>query len=102
MVVMTLFSPFKVGLKDHRHYDIEKLGDRYVSLKVLKNRFGSANIRDALAFYGEVNLYKELPSPDEIFDYEKYKSPKWALEEQQDNVKIEDNNKTIKKSKFTL
>ena len=35
-------------------------------------------------------------------DYEKYKSPEWALEEQQDNVKIEDDNKTIQKSKFTL
>lgn len=87
MVVMTLFSPFKVGLKDHRHYDIEKLGDRYVSLKVLKNRFGSANIRDALAFYGEVNLYKELPSPDEIFDYEIYKHPDWLIKTDDINSK---------------
>ena len=55
-----------------------------------------------LGYYGDSSHYIELPKPDEIFDYEKYKSPEWALEEQQDNVKIEDDNKTIQKSKFTL
>ena len=62
--------------------------------------------------YIVLNQIRELSSkdekiPDEIFDYEKYKSPKWALEEQQDNVKMEDNSNNIDnlsnhKSKFTL
>lgn len=55
-----------------------------------------------LGYYGDSSHYIELPKPDEIFDYEKYKSPEWALEEQQDNIKIEDDNKIIQKSKFTL
>ena len=51
-------------------------------------------------YYGDSSHYIELPKPDEIFDYEKYKSPEWFLEEQQDNVSIED--KTNQQTKFVL
>lgn len=86
-IVVTLFNPFKAGLKEHRKYNAERLGDRYVSLKVLKNRFGVSNIRDALAFYGECNSYRELPKADQIYDYEKYKSPDWLLNPDEETVK---------------
>lgn len=79
-IVLTLFSPFKAELKDHSHYKVDQIGDRYISIKVLKNRFGISNIRDALAFYGEVSTYRELPKPTEIVDYDKYRNPDWILD----------------------
>lgn len=78
-IVMTLFSPFKAEIKEHSHYQVERLGNRYISVKILKNRFGVANIRDALAFYGEISSYRELPKASEIVDYEKYANPDWLI-----------------------
>lgn len=48
-----------------------------------------------MGFYGDVSKYVELPKPDEIYDYEKYKNPYWTRKE----PKIETNNKNIN---FTL
>lgn len=101
-VVLALFSPHKYKLSSYRKYDIKTLEQCFIGLFLLKSRFGTSDIMVPLGYYGDSSHYIELPKPDEIFDYEKYKSPEWALEEQQDNVKIEDDNKTIQKSKFTL
>ena len=38
----------------------------------LKNRYGDADINIGCTFHGEIGLFKELPRPDEISDYEKY------------------------------
>lgn len=44
-------------------------------------------------------MFRELPLPDEIYDYEKYKSPNWTLED----TKIENSDvKVEQKSKFVL
>ena len=96
------------GIKGaNKKYDVSQLQGSFRSIMVLKNRFGDCDVEIGTSFYGWINYFKELPLPDEIFDYEKYKSPKWALEEQQDNVKMEDNSNNIDnlsnhKSKFTL
>lgn len=55
-----------------------------------------------LGYYGDSSHYIELPKPDEIFDYEKYKTPNWALEESKNEVKIEDKQIGNQKSKFIL
>ena len=37
-------------------------------------------------------MFRELPLPDEIYDYEKYKSPNWTLKDtkiEEEDVKIE-------------
>lgn len=101
-IMLALYNPFRDALKTYKKYDVSQLQGSFRSIMVLKNRFGDCDVEIGTSFYGWINYFKELPLPDEIFDYEKYKSPKWALEEQQDNVKIEDDDKTIKKSKFTL
>ena len=31
-----------------------------------------------MAFYGDSSSYKELPKPEEIYDYERYKTPFWT------------------------
>lgn len=38
----------------------------------LKNRYGDSDVNLGLSFHGEVGLFRELPKPDEISDYEPY------------------------------
>ena len=65
-VVLGLFAPDRFELPDHAGYDIEKLGDAYRSLKILKNREGISNVRVGLYFDGAVNYFKELPPAVEM------------------------------------
>lgn len=53
--------------------------DRFRALGILKNRYGESDIEIGLNFFGKSNLWAELPKPDEIFDYEKYKTPDYIL-----------------------
>ena len=45
-------------------------------------------------FFGNVGIWKELPLPSEIYDYNKYT--------QLDNIEEKDNDNIIQKSKFIL
>ncbi len=38
----------------------------------LKNRYGQADVNKGLAFYGEIGMFRELPKPEDIGDYEPY------------------------------
>ena len=52
-----------------------------------------------MGFYGDSSTYKELPLPGEIYDYEKYKTPFWTL----DNDIEEKEDKCVEQtSKFIL
>lgn len=82
--VLTLFDPGKAQLSQHRHYNVAQLNGRYISLLCLKNRFGSSNIADALAYYGEVTTFAELPHPSQILDYERYTNPDWLISTDQE------------------
>lgn len=88
----TLYCPAKNSLSQHRHYDITQLGNTYISLKVLKNRFGESNITDALAYYGSICTFKELPKSSEITDYSRYLTPDWEHDK--------DGNKYLSNYKF--
>ena len=46
-------------------------------------------------FFGRCGIWKELPKPDEIFDYERYTNPNYLL----DNTNIEDQPITLDNSK---
>lgn len=46
-------------------------------------------------FFGRCGIWKELPKPDEIFDYERYTNPNYLL----DNTNIEDQPITLDSSK---
>lgn len=90
MVAMLMFSPHKAKIATHRGYDIKKLQSNYRSIKVVKNRFGTSDIADALGFYGDIGIFRELPASDKINDWDKYVTPDWTLIE---NInKEEDNN----------
>lgn len=64
-VILSLFAPARYSMPSHRKYDITKLGDKYRSLKFLKDRhYGCANLYIPLYFNGAANYFEELPSVD--------------------------------------
>jgi hypothetical protein len=71
-LVLGLFAPERYNIGRHRGYDIKKLGNKYRSLKILKDRDnGLINHYVPLYFNGASNFFDELPTSDTI-DYSKY------------------------------
>ena len=98
-VIISLFNPFREKLASYKGYDIKQLAGNFRVLSVLKNRYGEADVEVGCGFYGKIGMFRELPLPDEIYDYEKYKSPNWTLKD----TKIEEVDMNIEqKSKFVL
>lgn len=94
-VVIALHSPFKSKLSTYRGYDVKALKQKLISVLLLKTRFGTSDIAIGTAFYGDCTIYKELPTGEEITDYEKYADPSWTLVQ----AEPEDRNKSVT---FTL
>jgi len=65
-VCISLFSPFKYGIKQWMNYDITKLRDNVRFIEVLLNRDGQSNGVMALYFDGAVNAFAQLPSFNDI------------------------------------
>lgn len=66
LVILGLFSPARHNLTDHRGYDINKLGDRYRGLFIMKNRKGRGeNLFVPMFFDGSCDLFREMPTLDE-------------------------------------
>ena len=38
----------------------------------MKNRFGKADLNKGATFHGEIGMFRELPRPEDISDYDKY------------------------------
>lgn len=98
MVVLALHNPIKFKLTSYRGYDITQLGQNFISVILLKSRFGTSDIVDCLGFYGDCSHYKELPKANEITDYEKYKDPSWTLQP----IKTDTASDTSSKKSITL
>lgn len=77
-LVLGLFSPFRMGLKEYEGYDITKFRDNIRFLEVLVNRNGQMGGVCPLFFDGAVCQFEELPKPDnknelaKIYDYLKH------------------------------
>jgi len=76
-IVLSLFDPYRYNVSDPSKYNIEKLRDssgkkKYRNLKILKNSYGSDDIRIGLAFQPEIGYFSELPKLENIKekDYE--------------------------------
>lgn len=94
-VVFALFSPHKHKLSTYRKYNIKLMEECFISIFLLKSRFGTSDIMVPMGFYGDCSHYTELPKPDAIYDYERYKTPNFMLdnslvEQDLDNTKILD------------
>ncbi len=77
-VVMALFDPMRYNVADTSGYNLDKLKDDlgakyFRSLRIIKNSYGSDDLRVGLGFYGELGMFKELPRKKEMTD-EDYES----------------------------
>lgn len=92
-IVLSINNPFRDKLASYRGYDLKKLKSNFRSIEVLKSRYGEANIEVGCAFYGKIGIFKELPLPDEIYDYAKYETPEWCFPDNKDLDSKESDNK---------
>jgi len=60
---------------------------------VLKNRYGDCDVEIGCNFFGAINMFHELPKPDEIYDYYRYTDANYLLEKE-DEVKQVDETST--------
>lgn len=103
-VMIALYNPFKDALKTYKKYNVSELQSNFRSIMVLKNRFGDCDVEIGTSFYGWINYFYELPLPDKIYDYKKYKNANWIFQDTNES-KDKNQNEDIQnnqKSKFIL
>lgn len=72
-VVIGIYFPYREKIARCEGYPIQNvLKKKFRLLQVLKNRYGQSDINIGSAFYGEIGMFKTLPRPEEIGDYEPY------------------------------
>ena len=86
-IVLALYNPNRDRLNTYKGYDIKKLGDRIRIIDVLKSRYGETDIEIGVNFLGSVCEFKELPLPNEIYDYNKYLTPDYILKNNKEDEK---------------
>lgn len=72
-VVLSLFDPWRYKVPDPSGYSLEKLRDeeslkKYRNIKILKNSYGSEDIRVGMAFQPQLGYFKELPKKKDIME----------------------------------
>lgn len=70
--VVTIYFPHREKRSKCEGYDINQLRDRGRMLCICKNRFGMADKMSMTSFFGETGVWKELPPPQEITNYEQF------------------------------
>lgn len=75
--VIAIFSPHKSNLTTHNKYNISELEDKYRAIYVLKSRFGESSVVDSIYYDGMCNVWKEMPTVNEIITYDIFKDPLW-------------------------
>jgi hypothetical protein len=74
-VVIALYFPHREKIAKCEGYPIANiLKKRFRLCQLLKNRYGQADVNIGMGFYGEIGMFKDLPRPEEIGDYEPYLS----------------------------
>jgi hypothetical protein len=72
-VVLALFDPIRYKVADPSGYILDKLKDQFGakyfrSLRLIKNSYGSDDLRIGLGFMGQLGLFKELPRRNDMTD----------------------------------
>lgn len=89
-VVIMLYYPYREKISRCEGYDIAKqLKNRGRIIQIAKNRYGRSDVNKGCIFYGEIGMFRELPKPSEITDYEPYLN---LLNNKKDDIKIEVDN----------
>lgn len=64
-LLLSIFNPHKFKIKSYKGYDIEKLGNNFREIEVLKYNDGASDyISVPLYFDGASEYFSELPNPD--------------------------------------
>ena len=86
-VVLALFDPMRYKVADPSGYDLNKLKDEFGakyfrSVRLIKNSYGSDDIRIGLGFLGDIGMFKELPKRKDMTDadYERVVNKSFFLE----------------------
>lgn len=80
-IVIGLFPPNKYKLSTYKKYNIKILDQCFIGVFLLKSRFGTSDMMIPTGFYGDITHYVDLPKSDEIYDWERYTTPNWLLED---------------------
>jgi predicted DNA-binding protein YlxM (UPF0122 family) len=88
-VVIALYYPHREKIARCEGYPIQNvLKKRFRLTQVLKNRYGMADSNIGTLFYGEIGMFKDMPKPNEIGDYEPYLNLDYDNEEKDINDNI--------------
>jgi hypothetical protein len=72
-VVIALYYPYREKIARCEGYPIQNvLKKKFRLCQILKNRYGQADVNIGMSFFGEIGMFRELPKPEEIGDYEPY------------------------------
>lgn len=80
-VVLALFNPFRQKVPVWNGYKIGELRDKFRAITVMKSRFGEVEVAVPVNFFGNVNIFIEMPKSEEIKDYRIYKNIDFRYEE---------------------
>lgn len=97
-VVIGIFDAYREKMKVCEKYKVDQLLDNFRIIQVLKNRFGLSNKNMGVSFYGAIGMWKELPRPEDIYDYSIYSE----LEPQLNEIEETDVNKKIDNANQTF
>ena len=96
-IVLSIYNPNRDKLNTYRGYDVKKLGNCFRIISVLKSRYGEADVEIGVNFFGRPNWWAELPMPNEIYDYDKYLTPDYIINNKEDKKEEkEDSNNNFK------
>lgn len=90
-VVLALYGPNRDKLNTYRGYDVKTLGNHIRIIQVLKSRYGDSDVEIAVNFHGGITTFRELPLPHEIYDYNKYLTPDYLLDNENEKDNLDDN-----------
>jgi len=99
-VVIALYFPHREKIARCEGYPIQNvLKKRFRLCQILKNRYGQSDVNKGLVFYGEIGMFRELPKPEDIGDYEPY----LTLNAQYQEIDVlDDTDDEAEKNMFTL
>ena len=96
-IILALNNPHRDKLNTHWGYNVKQLGDKFRSIAVLKSRYGDSDVEVGVNFFGKINEWRELPLPEEIYDYSKYENPDYIIKNEE-----EDNNEELTENDFNI
>ena len=89
-IVISIYNPNRDRLNTYRGYDITQLGDKFRIISVIKSRYGDSDVEIGVNYFGWINYWKEIPKPDDIYDYIKYTNPQYIINDIKDNTNTKD------------